>query len=464
MAGSRLGWVVAVLLSFLLAVGSLPESRVDAAGTTPTTQITLSGNLDSTALDGDLVPATVTLYDSTGASHSVDFSFVKNGSSWDWEADSSDATITTQSPLTSGTATFGTNGAIQGQAPQGFLTLAYTDGTNSLNLPISMAAVTDNATTSSLTAGANGGPTPTGGGTGGAPAGAGCTPPSPTNPVKRVTIFGKRYTPAVIRVPVGTRICFRNGDRLDHTVTGNTFRNKTGGLFDISPTAGTPNQPLPPPPNNSYLINSKVLVARPDGAYLGGPRPAEDPNSFFEFLPPAEGSYAFHCSIHKGMGGLIVVGKTDQQGGDSLPTPTVPPQPVPTKVPAVKPSIVTIFGNRFRPEKLEITVGTTVKFSNGDRKKLDGTSHHVVGTSYRDPSGLLYDWTPAAYRDPNSPLPAATVAVLDQTFVGKPPPSTPGSTVPNEDGTPYTFTQPGTYNYRGELPTMRGTIVVKPKS
>jgi plastocyanin len=256
---------------------------------------------------------------------------------------------------------------------------------------------------------------------------------------KRVTIFGRRYTPSTIKVPLGTK----------HTVTGNTFRSRFGQLFDLSPNP-LPGSQIPPAPFGA--LSSPVLDARPEPAYPGAPRPPELPSSLFEYTPSQEGSYSFRCTIHKNMGGLIVVG-TPGQPGPGDPPPPPPPAPDPKPPPVQRPSVVTLFGNRFRPEKVQVVEGTEVIFRNGDRN-----AHRVSGTTYRDANGVLKDWEPV--RDGTNPLPPSGLPPFTNVFSGRPTPI-PGNQTRDEDQ-PYTylFDAPGTYNYRGELGTMRGTIVV----
>jgi plastocyanin len=263
---------------------------------------------------------------------------------------------------------------------------------------------------------------------------------------KRITVFGRRFSPAVMRVPIGTTIEWRNGDRVKHQIQGNTFRDKFGRLFDIS---GSTTSPLPAGPD---LSNPAGMVPRPEPVYPGGPRPSELPESYFSFTPPEEGTYSYRCTIHRNMGGLLVVGSpTTSIPGDPPPPP--PPPPGPTPAPQTRATIVTIFGNRFRPEKVQVVEGTTVVFRNGDR-----AAHRMKGSSYRDSLGVLKDWEPV--RDPTNPLPASGLAPFQNNFDGRPTP-VPGNPVREEAGQyTYPFTEPGTYNYRGELPTMRGSVVV----
>jgi plastocyanin len=444
-AGRRFGWVVAGVLSIVLVFGSLPQDVVFAAAA-PTTTITLSGNLDSRALAGATATRNVTIYDSNGAGHIAQFAFtrVPGANAWDWQTTTSDAAIVAFNPLATGTVTFDSAGVAQVASPQATLALSYANGASDQSVDVIMSALTGRAQGSSLASTVNGSAATTGGGSAAAT----------VDGTKRVTIFGRRFTPTTIKVPLGTTLIFRNGDRVKHTVTGNTFRSRFGELLDIGPAPlpGAPEKPIPRAPGN-MVIESPVLDSRPEPAYPGAPRPPELDSSLFEFTPPREGSYSFRCTIHKGMGGTIVVGTAGgpPTGGD--PTP-VPPPPVATPVRGARVPVVTIFGNRFRPEKLQVVEGTTVTFRNGDRGP-----HTISGANFRDSSGVLTDWEPA--RDPTNPLPPSGLPAFSNSFSGRPTPI-PGNNQSREEEAPYqySFDQPGTYNYRGERGTMRGTIVV----
>jgi plastocyanin len=438
--------VVAGVLSIVLVLGSLPQDAVFAAAAATTT-ITLSGNLDSRTADGGTASRNVTIYDSAGSAHSAGFRFTKvpNAVAWDWQLTTSDAAIVVFNPLASGTVTFDSAGGAQVASPQASFALSYANGATDQAIDIFMTALTSKPQANSMGSAVNGSAATAGGG----------YPATITEGTKRVTIFGRRFTPTTIKVPLGTKLVFRNGDRVRHTVTGNTFRGRFGELLDIGPppVPGAPDRPIPDAPGD-MVINSPILDARPEPAYPGAPRPEELATSFYEFTPPREGSYAFRCTIHKGMAGLIVVGSPGRPPTGNDPTP-VPPPPVATPVRGPKVPVVTIFGNRFNPEKIQVVEGTTITFRNGDRN-----AHTITGANFRDSNGVLTDWSPA-YDPATSPLPPSGPPAFTNNFNGRPTP-VPGNNQSRQEETPYlySFDQPGTYNYRGERNGMRGTIVV----
>jgi plastocyanin len=442
---------VAALLSLLTVVGSLPQDIVFAAATT---SANVTGNLDSRSGMGTVSTVSVSVVDASSVPHIVDLMFIRGiGASWDWEASTVDAAITSANPLASGTIDFTVAGAANTVAatPEGVLSLSYTGGaTQTVNLQ--MDTMTSLAAADSL--GSNTG------GAGGGGGGGGVTGVSTPEPPKVVNIFGRRFSPATIKVTPGTKITWRNGDRVKHTIVGNIFRDKQGGVFDISPTvAGT--TPVLPRHPSGLIVDSNAqgkLCARPEPSYVGGPRPPDQLCMRFDFTPALEGTYSYRCTIYRGMAGTILVSSGETQGGTGTGTGGgtgggggPPPAPTP-----VMDRIVTVFGNRFRPDKLQVTVGTTVKWRDGDR-----AGHTVTGSSYRSSTGLFYDWSPNPPQ--GSEIPPSTqggVNPLNLTLTGRPTP-VPGSSLRPEAPTQsYQFNNTGAYTYRGELGQMRGTIVV----
>jgi plastocyanin len=113
------------------------------------------------------------------------------------------------------------------------------------------------------------------------------------------------------------------------------------------------------------------------------------------------------------------------------PTPTAPAPPTPTTAPPTSPSPaargtqVTIRNFAFQPAELEVAVGTTVEWVNGE----DSVPHTVTSGTPGYPAG-----------------------VFDSGRLR------PG------DSFRFTFQQPGTYEYFCSIHTrMRGRIIVKPK-
>lgn len=84
---------------------------------------------------------------------------------------------------------------------------------------------------------------------------------NPGNP-NEVVMQGMAFTPSSITVTAGTKVTWRNNDSLAHTVTSDN------GLFD-SGTIGA------------------------SGSY--------------SFTFTAKGTYAYHCTFHTGMTGVVVV-------------------------------------------------------------------------------------------------------------------------------------------------------------
>ena len=100
----------------------------------------------------------------------------------------------------------------------------------------------------------------------------------------KVSVFGKRFTPKVLTVPKGSRVCWRNGDRMEHTITFEEGRDR---LYRRIPFAR--HQVLPeraPPPE---------VGKRPDS-------PETVPVVF-----ERAGTYQYWCQNHFRMFGTVIV-------------------------------------------------------------------------------------------------------------------------------------------------------------
>src|SRR5919199_1017499 len=65
---------------------NIPFNRMSPP--TPSTSVSIAGNLDSRAPDGTTVETVMTTFDSLGQPHNITMTFVKvpNANAWDWEA------------------------------------------------------------------------------------------------------------------------------------------------------------------------------------------------------------------------------------------------------------------------------------------------------------------------------------------------------------------------------------------
>jgi flagellar hook protein FlgE len=109
---------------------NIPFNRMSPP--TPSTSVSIAGNLDSRAPDGTTVETVMTTFDSLGQPHNITMRFVKvpNANAWDWEASTVDPTILNPIPLAEGTLTFDTSGLPQTDPtqPEGVLNLSYSNG------------------------------------------------------------------------------------------------------------------------------------------------------------------------------------------------------------------------------------------------------------------------------------------------------------------------------------------------
>jgi flagellar hook protein FlgE len=102
-------------------IGAIAIPYGQSVAAQPTANVTVQGNLDSTAADGTAVSTTINVYDSLGAPHPMTLTFTKNiGGTGGW-----DATVTTTDAnldvsgvaIAPATATFGANGIVTAPDP-----------------------------------------------------------------------------------------------------------------------------------------------------------------------------------------------------------------------------------------------------------------------------------------------------------------------------------------------------------
>lgn len=92
------------------AIGDVQLRLGDKAPAQATSQITLSGNIDSTSAVGTTHAMSMVVYDSTGAPHNLQITFTKTAlGSWDWAPSCSTAAVT---PAGNGTVTFSNTGSL----------------------------------------------------------------------------------------------------------------------------------------------------------------------------------------------------------------------------------------------------------------------------------------------------------------------------------------------------------------
>ena len=106
--------------------------------------------------------------------------------------------------------------------------------------------------------------------------------PMSTEPTTQalVSIDVFMYEPETLRVGVGTRIRWTNGDDIAHTVTSGT------------------------PPVEDVPGVTPGTDAMPDGRFDGQ---LDGPGSTFEWVADDSGTFTYYCEIHAGMTGEIVV-------------------------------------------------------------------------------------------------------------------------------------------------------------
>ena len=130
-----------------------------------------------------------------------------------------------------------------------------------------------------------------------------------------MTIVDNAYRPATYRIGVGGSVNWVNAGELPHTVTSSSGAFDSGFMFT----------------GDSYR--------RTFGS---------------------AGTYAYVCTLHPEMTGVVVVGE-----GGTPPPPTTPPNPVNPVVPVpVGPSDVEMIDNEFLPGELSVSVGQAVTWVN----------------------------------------------------------------------------------------------------
>lgn len=92
------------------AIGDIQLQLGQKSPAQATSTVTLSGNLDANAAVGATHQMGITVYDSTGAPHSLQLTFTKTATgAWSWAPTCATATVT---PAGTGTATFNNNGTL----------------------------------------------------------------------------------------------------------------------------------------------------------------------------------------------------------------------------------------------------------------------------------------------------------------------------------------------------------------
>jgi len=122
----------------------------------PTSQSTMTGNLDASAAIGATASTTLNVYDSLGVRHSVKVTFTKTASNaWSWAAAADPADVGTSTAST-GTIAFNSDGTFNASTGSP-ASLTLTNGAVSpQSLPIDMTAMTQYQGTSQLNAQTNG--------------------------------------------------------------------------------------------------------------------------------------------------------------------------------------------------------------------------------------------------------------------------------------------------------------------
>ena len=173
-----------------------------------------------------------------------------------------------------------------------------------------------------------------------APAPPPTTPPPPPPPPSTpgsVSIFDNGYTPASITVTEGSTVTWTNTGAAPHTATDRS------GRFD-----------------SGFLMNGEA----------------------FSQTFSTAGTYEYFCTIHPEMVATITV---TGAGGEAPPPPPPPPaDPAPPAPVAAAPGDVEIVDNAFRPASRQVSVGTTLVWTN-----TGALPHTVTDRAARFDSGLL---------------------------------------------------------------------------
>lgn len=113
---------------------TIPQTTI---GGTQSTQIKMSGNLDSGTATGGTASVTMTVYDSLGIGHNVTLTFTKTGANaWSWAASTTEAGVTVAG---NGTLTFTATGS-SGEDPAAALPAAPTAFTPNVTLTLTNGA------------------------------------------------------------------------------------------------------------------------------------------------------------------------------------------------------------------------------------------------------------------------------------------------------------------------------------
>jgi plastocyanin len=164
--------------------------------------------------------------------------------------------------------------------------------------------------------------------------------PAPAAGSVQIEVGDNTFGPQTVTAPVGTRIVFANRGQVMHTATADDGSFDTGLI-----RAGA---------------TGEITVTRP-------------------------GRIAYHCELHSGMTGTIIVTGEALAPTAAVPTPTPGPAPTPrpNALPAGGLSIV-IGDNVFNPGTTRVPMGATVSWVNHGRIR-----HTVTSTSSVFDSGLL---------------------------------------------------------------------------
>jgi flagellar hook protein FlgE len=124
------------------AIGPIQLRLGDKAPAKQTSQVTLSGNLDSNAAIGDTHSMSITVYDSTGAPQVLQLSFTKTATgAWDWTPTCATAAIT---PAGTGSITFSNTGSLSSftyPGGGGTITLTPANGASPFSISINPGTI-----------------------------------------------------------------------------------------------------------------------------------------------------------------------------------------------------------------------------------------------------------------------------------------------------------------------------------
>lgn len=161
-------------------------------------------------------------------------------------------------------------------------------------------------------------------------------PPPPATPGS-VSIFDNGYAPATLTVSEGTTVTWTNTGAAPHTATDRS------GRFD-----------------SGFMMTGDT----------------------FSQTFTAAGTYEYFCTIHPEMVATIAV--TGAGGGTPPPPPPADPAPSPRPSAAPAPGGIEVVDNAFRPASRQVSVGTTLVWTN-----TGALPHTVTDRAARFDSGLL---------------------------------------------------------------------------